>query len=80
MRVAAELGDAGLEGIARAGGLVEKQQKDGLVRQVAVRHAFLEHEFQLGRRLQREFEFLAAPILRRDVGTNLIGFNSFSFG
>ena len=67
MRVAAQLRDARLEGIARARGLVEKHQENRLVRQVAVRNPVLELPLEIAGNFQQGFNLGIRPLLRRDV-------------
>ena len=71
MGVAAELGHAGFKRIPRARGLVEEHQEDGLVGQVAVRHAALELAFEIGRHVQQDVEFRVGPFLGGDPVSSL---------
>src|SRR3990172_3597996 len=62
--VAAQLGDAGLEGIARARGLVEENQENGLVGKIAMGLAATEAPLQVLGDLEQGLDLRLAPLLR----------------
>lgn len=65
--VGAELGGAGLEGVARARGLVEEEQKDRLVGQVAGRAPGPEGLLQISGRPEEQIDLPVRPVARFDV-------------
>ena len=67
MRVTAELGHPGLEGVPRPCGLIEEQHEQRLVRQEPVRLIRLEGRLQLARDRQGLVDLLHAPVERLDV-------------
>ena len=71
MRVAAELRHARFERIARARGFVEEHQEDGLVGQVAVRHAPLELALEIAGDIQQDVQFGIGPFLCGDPVSSL---------
>jgi len=63
MRMAAKLGNACLKRVAGAGGFVEKDQENRLVRKMQGGNPALELLFQSCRRIQGEFDFFIRPVL-----------------
>ena len=67
VRVRPELRGAGLEAVAGAGGLVEKEEEDGLVRQQTVRLAGLELPLELAGAVDQVLQLAEPPVLGGDV-------------
>jgi len=66
VRMASELRGAGLEGVPRARGFVEKHQEDGLIGQVAVGHAPFELPLQVPCDVDHDVQLGVSPLFGGD--------------